>query len=198
MRQQEGFSLVELMLVIMVLGIGLGLGVSSFVQVRATSEMAAAVNDLVASLHAARSEAVTRRSPVTICAASGDTDCDPAATFGTGWLIFPDANRNGLRDEGEPLLQAHGPLRAGLADRLQAIGRNGPVAYISFTPVGQLPPAGTPLAEGATQMQLCDFRGDMDTGAGVAAGRWIEVLPTGWPQVHRLREQVQGGPLGGC
>ena len=197
--QEQGFTLVEILMAVLVLAVGLGLGMASFGQILANNRMAVAVNDLVTSLHAARSEAITRRGTVTICPVPGGRgECDDGASLAEGWQIFADDNSNGVRDPGEALLQAHPGLPGDLAGGFSAMGRPGAGNFISFNATGQLPPAGTPLAGTLSHLQLCDFRGDVDTGGGVAAGRWIEVLPTGWPQVHRLRERVQSSPLGGC
>jgi prepilin-type N-terminal cleavage/methylation domain-containing protein len=197
--QEKGFTLVEIMLSILLLAIVLGLGTASFGRILANNRMAVAVNDLVSSLHAARSEAITRRATVVICPApGGQGDCDPGASLAQGWQVFADDNQNGTRDAGETLLLSYPGLPGELVDGFSAMGRPGAGNFISFNALGQLPPAGEPLANTLSHFQVCDFRGDADTGDGVAAGRWIEVLPTGWPQVHRLRERVQAGPLGGC
>ena len=49
-------------------------------------------------------------------------------------------------------------------------------------------------------IQICDRRGDVDTGAGIAAGRWIQVSPLGRQQLVRTRADIQSdrNPLGGC
>jgi hypothetical protein len=57
------------------------------------------------------------------------------------------------------------------------------------------------VAESTTDIQICDTRGDRDTGQGVAAGRWIRIQPTGQPEIRRLRADLQDtdiNPLGGC
>ena len=45
-----------------------------------------------------------------------------------------------------------------------------------------------------------DARGDVDTGGGVAAGRWIQIGVTGRPQLYRMQAEVQSAanPVGGC
>lgn len=199
MQKESGFTLIEMMITVLVLAIGLGVGIASFREVMANNRMAVAVNDLVGSLHVARSQAITRRTTVTICPApGGQGDCDDAGSLAEGWQVFADDNGDGARSPGEELLQSYRGMDPQLLEGFEAAGRPGSGNYISFNATGQLPPPGTPLDGTLTQFQICDYRGDRDTGNGIAAGRWIELLPTGWPQVHRQRSRVQGGPLGGC
>ena len=57
------------------------------------------------------------------------------------------------------------------------------------------------VADSTTDIQICDARGDRDTGGGVAAGRLIRVQPTGQPEIRRMRSELQDtdiNPLGGC
>lgn len=197
-QQERGFSLIELLVVLAVCAIALGLGVPAFTSMFANDRMSSATNDLVSSLHAARSDAITRRSPVTLCpSADGGTTCTDSGTLVQGWVVFADANANGVLDAGEPVLQRHAALPAELATGLTT-GPAGAPGYISFAADGSI---GTPtLPSPLRDIQLCDHRGDIDTGGGVAAGRWIQLHPTGRVELHRERAVLQGSraPLGGC
>ena len=53
------------MVALVVVAIALGIGVPVFTTMAANERMSSATNDLVTSLHAARSEALMRRAPVT-------------------------------------------------------------------------------------------------------------------------------------
>ena len=52
----------------------------------------------------------------------------------------------------------------------------------------------------AVEIQLCDARGDVDTGGDVAAGRWIQIGKYGQPRLSRKRAEIQSdrNSLGGC
>ena len=52
-------------------------------------------------------------------------------------------------------------------------------------------------AAGEYNLLLCDHRGDVDTGGGVAAGRWINIRGTGRPRIYADQADVQAW-LGGC
>jgi type IV fimbrial biogenesis protein FimT len=196
---EEGLSLIELMVVVFVLGIALVVGVPAFTTMLANTRMTTAVNDMVTSLHAARSEAIKRRATVLLCPAraAGGT-CDLAATPGSGWIVFVDLNGNGSVDAGggEVILQNHGPLEPAIAARL-SVAPADPPHYVAFDGSGfeeTLPALGAPISA----IEFCDERGDIDTGSGIAAGRLLTIDRTGRPQIYRTRSQVQAGPLAGC
>jgi len=192
--RQRGYNLLELMITLTVAGVVLGIGIPSFTQFMDNSRMAAAANDLVTSIHAARTEAVKRRQAVTLCASSDWSSASPSCDLagGRGWIVFVDNNANASLDGSDTLLLA----LAAPADGVQISVDAGAARYIQYGGNGFLQPAaaGTTF----TNIQFCDHRGNADTGGGVAAGRWVQIGPTGRPQVYRMQAEVQGGPLGGC
>lgn len=198
MQRATGMTLVELLTTMLVLAIVLGLGVPAFFNVVDNNRMAAAVNELVASVHFARSEAVKRRVSTTLCASADGVACGDGASLRDGWIVFvdgePPAAPNGTVDGADQVLQSRGPLAASITTLKVDPGVTR--QYLSFGPGGfvQSLPGLQPIAN----VLLCDRRGDRDTGGGVAAGRHVLVSPTGRPQVHRQRAEVQASPLGGC
>jgi type IV fimbrial biogenesis protein FimT len=90
----RGFTLIELMVTVTVLAILLSIGIPSFSDVIRNNRTAAATNSLVTSLNFARSEALKRGMPVTVCPANdavNPTDCDGNSTgWDKGWLVFSD------------------------------------------------------------------------------------------------------------
>lgn len=193
---EEGLSLIELLVVVFVLGLALGLGVPAFTRFMANAEMTSAVNDLVTSLHGARSEALKRRATVLLCPAAAGGGCDFSATPGAGWLVFVDLNDNGQLDGADVVLDAHPALPEGIGKRV-SVAPADPPHYVAFDGSGfeaTLPALGPPLSA----IELCDGRGDVDTGNGVAAGRLVTIDPTGRPAIWRERARVQASPLGGC
>jgi len=83
----RGFTLIELMVAIMVLGILLGVAVPSFRDAALSSRLTAYANDLVASAQIARSEAIKRNAPVTLCASSNGTTCATSGGWQVGWIV---------------------------------------------------------------------------------------------------------------
>ncbi len=202
-KHQEGFTLIELLVLMMVVAVVIGFGVPGIAGIVANSRMSQATNDLVSSLQAARGAASSRGSSVTVCA-SGNWDAShPACEAGIGlldgWIVFEDANTNGVVDAGEAVLQAHGPVDDSIRLRPQSGTDGGSPRYVSFRPDGS--PQNLPgLDEGVRNIQLCDSRGNVDTGGGRAAGRWITILPAGRPLLIDRVGQLQdaANTLGGC
>jgi type IV fimbrial biogenesis protein FimT len=61
------------------------------------------VNQLVSTLHIARSEAVTRNSQVTVCTSDDGATCSDGE-WHDGWIFFPDADQDRQADADEPVL----------------------------------------------------------------------------------------------
>lgn len=88
-RAAGGFSLVELMVTIAVAAILLAIAAPSFTQVIADNRAASAANDLLASLQFARSEAVKRARPVSLCPSNDGQTCVSGGTsWQEGWIVF--------------------------------------------------------------------------------------------------------------
>jgi len=212
--KDTGFTLVELMVTLLVAAIVLGVGIPAFSQFVATNRMAAAVNDVTTAIHMARTEAVKRRANVTLCpSANWDTaapTCANAGTFEDGWIVFVDCTvqpppagtcgaPNYAVDVFDTLVSVHGPLPDDIANAATTTTNPGTPQYVSYSATGfprQIAVGQPPK----TDFQLCDHRGNVDIGGGVAAGRWVRIAPTGRPQIFRDVADVQSGlnPLGGC
>ena len=138
----RGFTLIELMVAIMVLGILLGIAVPSFRDAALGSRLTGYANDLVAGVQIARSEAIKRNAPVTLCASEDGETCGTDAGWEVGWIVAAaprdeprlDADGDPVLDEDdEPiidtvfdvLLQRQAPLagefRVGAAGGLEAL-----------------------------------------------------------------------------
>jgi type IV fimbrial biogenesis protein FimT len=208
-RRTKGFTLIELMITLLIAAVVLGVGVPNFQEFIANNRMAAATNDLVSVLHLARGEAVKRRANVTICA-SADWDnfavssCAGGGRLADGWILFVDCSAaapcgppNIQVDAFDLVLQGHGPMPEQIAAR---VTNDAPGAeFISYGATG-FPRNAAGGGAGINNFQLCDQRGNHDTGGGIAAGRWIQISPTGRPQIYRDQAYVQGAqnPMNGC
>ena len=84
---QQGFTLIELMVTISVLAILLMIAVPSFNDATLGSKLSAYANNLVASAHLARSEAIKRNTAVTLCVSSNGASC-ASGGWEQGWIAL--------------------------------------------------------------------------------------------------------------
>lgn len=183
---QEGVTLIELLVALSVIAIIIAVGVPALRNFFTLNQMSAAVNDVVSSIHLARSEAVKRELPTRVCPSENwDADiptCTGLGDMADGWIVVVDPN-------GIPVVvQKHEPL----PDSVQL--SHDFIDVMDFSSRG-VPSNGNGVDE--FNLLLCDDRGDVDTGGGVAAGRWINVRGTGRPRIYEEQADVQAW-LGGC
>ena len=196
---QNGFTLLELMVTLVVVAVILGFGLPSFQQLVQRNRMTSTANDLLAALNVARSEAVKRATPVSLCASNNPTAPLPACSGlpgMNGWVVFvdnADTDGNGVPDgniiieAGETILQTHPALDATLTP-------NSDGAYASFAATGfsrNVLAAGVPLGTAV----FCDARGNTPIGTDqlgnvLSAARVVIVAPTGRGQVLRTVPDV--------
>lgn len=115
---ESGFTLVELMITITIMAILLAVAVPSFQSVALSSKLTTLANNFVASAQLARSEAIKRNRPATLCASSDGTSC--TGTWADGWVV--------LRDDGG-VIYAQKKIPDGFR-------MSGDVTSISFQPTG--------------------------------------------------------------
>ncbi|WP_239142605.1 GspH/FimT family pseudopilin [Variovorax sp. WS11] len=86
--RSRGFTLIELMVTITVLAILLVVAVPSFDGVRLSSRLTSYATDLMASSQLARTEAIKRNAPVTLCVSSNGTGCATSGGWESGWIVL--------------------------------------------------------------------------------------------------------------
>ena len=96
MGRQIALSLIELMVTIAVIGITVSIAVPSYNYLTTTNRMASEINELVASLHFARSEAIKRGQSVRACTSVDSTNCDSTNAWTRGWIVRVDATNKVL------------------------------------------------------------------------------------------------------
>lgn len=153
--KQSGATLLELMVVLAIAAILLTIGIPSFASLAHSSRLSTATNELLASLHLARSEAIKRGARAVMCPSATGASCANSGDWHQGWLVFNDANNNADVDAGEAVVVSRQALPKGLrATSLRT--------YISYTPDGS-----TKWTSGA--LQGGTFTVCHDTGSPVVA-----------------------------
>jgi len=186
MPRARGFTLVEMMVTIGAAAILIGLAVPSFMNTIQDAHMTAAANDMLMSMQLARSEAIKRHTPVTICN-TANPNADPPGCdgdgWGDGWLVFVDSTEanpdpNGSFDDGEELIRI---ARGFKKDKIIATAADNAAPlddHLTFLASG-FPQGDVP---GGRNLLLCDDR------RSDSAGRVLNIAQTGRPQVRRADE----------
>jgi type IV fimbrial biogenesis protein FimT len=195
--QQRGFTLLEMMIAISLLAALLAFGLPNFRDFIRNARMAAAANDLLADMNLARSEAIKRRVPVTLCKSnSAGTACDTSTTSEfRRWIVFVDDadaavdaadDGDGVVDGGETILRTSGI--APEIDDAAATGRSSTFISSGFI---------RPNLANLEQVVFCDSRGNTVTSGGDSAARAITITATGRAVLTRNIATIEN-TLGGC
>lgn len=152
--RQLGFTLGETLTTLAVLGISLSLAIPGLESLARDNARATAVNQLVATMHMARSEAITRNAPVAVCPSKNLRSC-AETTWESGWIRFIDSNRNQLIDADELILGVSPPV-PGFVIHSETFSR-----AFSYEPSGRVVAAGSQQHSG--DFSFCTLDADDST-----------------------------------
>ena len=116
----QGFTLIELSITLAIVGVLVALVVPNVRDFSLSSKLTNYANDFIASVALARSEAIKRNLPVTLCAAScastaSTCSCANSGGWEQGWVMLWDSQSDGnLGDDASDLLTRHASLDTGL------------------------------------------------------------------------------------
>jgi len=110
MHAPKGFTLVEMLATIAVSTILLSVATPSFIEMSRKNRLVTYSNEVIGTINLARSEAIRRGAPVSICHSNDAKTC--SGGWNDGWIVFVDANGNGTKeaDPADPVLRTHEAL----------------------------------------------------------------------------------------
>ena len=156
---QTGFTLIELMITLAVLGTLIALAAPSFVTFINTNRVTGATNDLIASFHLARTEAIKRNRAVLIQSKNGNTN------WAGGYRIGIDLNADGdLLDTVGGVVELLRDVNAPHATVTMVSETDNPytaVSEISFISSGGVTTA-TQFSIDSTESDVCDRQVRLD------------------------------------
>lgn len=125
----KGITLLELLISIAIVGIMTSIAVPSFQSMIGANKVLTASNEFSAIINLARSEAVKRGNPVTVCPSNDQATCSTTLTDWTAnWIIFVDKSTLGSVDTSDTLLR--------VKDVPAKLGVTISDTYLSFSPSG--------------------------------------------------------------
>jgi type IV fimbrial biogenesis protein FimT len=135
-RRAAGFTLLELMMVLVLAAILLGVGGPSFQDSLQRNRQQSTFNRVASAMSLARSEAVIRSQPVSVCPTTDNASCG-GSNWETGWLIFVDngegtggAALDGTLNGTEELLRIGEPAPAGVTIRTLGFAGTSNVVFL--------------------------------------------------------------------
>ena len=163
MKTQDGFTLLELLVVLAVAAVLVGYAIPSFQKLVRSNRLATQANSFLTALYTARSEAVRRSTTVTVCASSNQSTCDTAASaasWSEGWIVFvPATGQPSTTATGGTLLLVQqgltGSNTMGALDNgsgsLSGGGNPASIDYITYNNIG--------IGSTTGYVELCDVNG---------------------------------------
>lgn len=91
-RTQTGLTLIETLIALALLAILLSLAVPSFHGNIQQQRVATVANELITTLHLARSTAIRDRQRVTVCPSHDGMSCTGGNQWHEGWIVYRDPN----------------------------------------------------------------------------------------------------------
>ncbi|WP_160797548.1 GspH/FimT family pseudopilin [Craterilacuibacter sinensis] len=153
---KNGFTLIEMMIVLSVLAIGLAIAMPALTTVIEGNRMTGTANQLLGDLYLARSEAVRSGRSVEVCASTNAQTCSNLATdWSQGWIVRAAASGT--------LLAVHQP-----ASTFQA---SATWSSLRFSPSGEVRSSAGAANRLAAQTTI--------TLSNAHASRTVEIAPYG-------------------
>lgn len=154
--KQLGFTVVEMVIVTSITAILVAFAAPSFDGLIKGSALTGSSNQLLMGLQLARSEAVKRGAAVVVCPTDkpfvAAPNCNNAASWNDGWIVFADDNRDASKATTEMLIMAAEPMKFGFSASADTAVSD----YILFDSVGSVRTTGTAYVSGDVTISYGD------------------------------------------
>ena len=131
----RGLSLIELLIALAVLSITLMLSAPPMQRLVHQNQLRGEASRLVSAINLARSEAILRNSPVSLCPSprgfDGSSHC--SGEYAQGWVVFVNVDRDGQVDDGvDHIIRSFAPAPEGytLTNRAGTRPVTGAITYL--------------------------------------------------------------------
>lgn len=153
-KNQQGFTLVELMVTVSIVGILAFLAAPSFSSFVTKGRADSVTQQLFSDLNAARMESIKRNRRVLVCPSANTTTvttCAAGSSWNNGWILCIDGNIDGVCDSITSLTDPNYPnpftIRSALNSQIVVTGSVNP---ITFKPDGSAIAASLSVVAGST------------------------------------------------
>jgi len=100
-KHNKGYTLLEIMIAIAIAGILMAVAIPSLTSFIKNNRILAETNGLMIAIKTARTEAMTRRTNITVCRSSDNVNCDGT---GDNFIAFSDANVANIVDGADDIV----------------------------------------------------------------------------------------------
>jgi type IV fimbrial biogenesis protein FimT len=204
-KVSQGFTLWELLITLLVASVVFSVGIPSFLEFQRNNAIIAAANTLVTAVLTARSEAVKRQVPVTLCASPDPVAVIPVCSqdgvgANGGFIVWVDENGN-VDANGVPAITDGTDGNAVVNNDEEILTRTetpgGTInvwadsGYVTFGPNGVPRQAAGAARPSATRVLYCDERGNRETGGpDLSTARAVRIEVTGRGQAQQATADV--------
>lgn len=87
-QQNNGFSVIEIIVVLTIASVLMALAAPGLQKLVASNRLTAQINDLLADISLARSEAIKRNTGAGLCTSASGAACVSGGNWANGWLVY--------------------------------------------------------------------------------------------------------------
>lgn len=131
--------MVELMVTVSIAAIIMMVAIPNFDLTIKKNRIQTQLRELAGHIKLARSEAISRSVPVTVCHSNDQATCAAAPVNGdwsAGWIVFVDLNSDAVVDLGDTILRAHDDIGTNILTVTDDADPAAPINNLLFTRLG--------------------------------------------------------------